>query len=181
MDFSALVARPGFSVIDAERFSLVCYVGLGNVRVGGVYRDVCVGARRNCCRHILHEFLATVGIDVVVTEVVCHHHSCKVAAFGKPSRNGKHDAVAERYHGRFHVLVGVVPFGDGVCAFEERRLEIVVHELERDGDVRDSELFAVQLGEGNFLVVVAAVVEGDGERNIFCPLVKKCGAVHSAG
>ena len=57
-----------------------------------------------------------------------------------------------------------------------------MHEFEGDGQVRNSELFAVVLGKGNFLVVmVAAIIERNGERDFVGAFVKQGGTVHSAG
>ena len=182
MNVFALVAGPGFGVVDSKELSTASDVSLGNLRVGSVDGDFRVGARGNGRRHIVDEFLSAVRVNVMVAKVVRHHHLRKATAFGKTCRHGKHNPVAERHHGRLHVFVRVVPFGNRVRTRQQRRRKIVVHELQRNRDVRNPEPFAVEARKGDFLVVVvAAIVKRNRKRNVFGTLVEQRGAVHSSG
>ena len=85
-------------------------------------------------------------------------HLGQVSAFSKARRHRKHNPVTERNHGRLHIFIGISTFGNRIRPRQKRRLEIIVHELERNGDMRNSEFFAMKFSEGNFTVVVIASV-----------------------
>ena len=101
----------------------------------------------------------------MVAAVVGHHDILQSVALGNADGNGKHDAVAERHHRRFHVLVGIVTFRDSFRTIQQRTLEILRHKVQGDDDVTDAQTLTVQAGKGNFAgIMVTAVVERDSQR-----------------
>ena len=182
MDLAALVARPGLPVIHAKRFAPARNIRFRNQRVRSVNRDVRVSARRHRLRHGIYKFLAAIRVNIMVAKMVRHHHTFQAVALSNARGDGQHDAVTERHHRRFHIFVGVRPFGNRICARQQRRLEIIVHELERNREVFDSKFFAMELCKRNFTaIVVAAVIKRNGKRYLACTLVKQGRTVHSAG
>lgn len=96
---AAFVAGVGVGVVDAEGGAAAGDVGFGDTGVWGVDGYVVVGSAGDCTGHCFDEFGATVGVNGVVTAVVCHHHVCKAAAFCKAGGDGQHYAVAEWHDG----------------------------------------------------------------------------------
>ena len=113
--------------------------------------------------------------------MVRHHHLGQITAFGKTRRHRKHNPVTERNHGRLHIFIGISTFGNRIRPRQERRLEIIVHELERNGDMRNSEFFAMKFSEGNFtVVVIASVIERDSKGDFVSTVIEQGRAIHAA-
>ena len=90
----------------------------------------------------------------MVAGMVGEHDSLQPTAFGKSGRYGKHDAVAERYDGRLHVGVGIMPFRYAVGSFEQRTPEVAGHEVEVYHQVFDAERGAVAARAFNLACIV---------------------------
>ena len=182
MVVAAFVARPCLGVVDAELLAAQGDVGLGDMGIGCPYLDVGVCALLHGFGHGTDEGRAAVGIDGVVAAVVGYHDAPQAVALGNAAGYGEHDAVAEGYDGRLHVLVVVAAFGYGVAAFEQGRLEILVHEVEGYHDVGYGQALAVQTGAGCLLCgMVAAVVEGYGKGYLLLILIHHRHGVHASG
>ena len=181
MLFATLVAGVCRGIVDAQPFADGCYLRFRQRGVGGVDADVVVCAVAHGFGHRCDERLSAVGIDGVVACMVGDEHRFQSPALSQSAGDGKHDAVAEGDYRRFHVLVLIVPFGNGVRALQQRRLEIFAHELERNDDVLDAEQLAVVGGKVRFpFVVVTAVVECDCEGDMFFVVVQQGHAVHAS-
>ena len=112
------------------------------------------------------ELGAAVGIDGMVATVIGHHDIAESVALGNAHGNGEHDAIAEGHDGGLHVVVGIVALRDVLAAFEQGTDEVARHEVEGDDDMANAQTLAVELRKGNLaLVMLRAVVEGDGEGN----------------
>ena len=180
MLLAALVAAPCLGIVDAEALSDACDVCLGDGGVGchNPYADVCARLSRRVDG--FDEVLTAVGIDGVVASVVGDKHLGQSVALGDAHGDGEHYAVTEGHDGGLHVLVLVVSLGDGVGSGEEARLEVLVHEVQWDGDVLDAQPFAMHLGEGYLAcVVVAAIVEGNAHGYLVLVFIEQGDAVHS--
>ena len=71
----------------------------------------------------------------MVAVVVGDEHTVQSAALSQSAAYGKHDAVTERYHRRLHILLVIIAFGNSVSTFEQRRLEVAVHKVERNDNM----------------------------------------------
>ena len=84
-------------------------------------------------------------------------------AFGNACCDGEHNAVAEWHHRRFHILLFVMSFRNLVRPFQERTLEVLLHELQRNNNVAYAQAFAMQRRKRQFLAgVVLPVIERNG-------------------
>ena len=116
---AALVARVGLAVVDAEAFSDLSYLGLGDAGIGGANLYADIGAGPHGLLHWADEVCPAVGVDGMVAEMVGDEHLCEVSALSDATGYGKHDAVAERYDGGAHVVIGIVALRDGVGTFQK--------------------------------------------------------------
>ena len=115
----------------------------------------------------------------MVATMIGHHYISKSVALSNAHGNGEHDAIAEGYDGRLHVVVGIMALRDVLAAFEQGTDEITGHEVEGDDDMADAQPLAVQLCKGNLaLVMLRAVVEGDGEGNALLLVIQQSGGVY---
>ena len=178
---ASFVARPCLAIVDAECLAVAGYLTLRDAGVGGEDLHVGVCALGHGFAHGADELRAAVGIDGVVAAVVGYHHFFQSSALGHAAGDGEHDAVAEGHHGRGHVLSRVVSLRDGLSPLQQRRLEVLVHEVEGDGDVGNAQSLAVHLRQRNLpCVVVAAIVEGDAEGDVFLIFVEHGDGVHAS-
>ena len=58
----------------------------------------------------------------------------------------------------FHVVGGIMPFGNGIGTGEQRTLEILRHEIETYHDMGYAQPLAMHTSEGYLTVVVIAAV-----------------------
>ena len=117
----------------------------------------------------------------MVTTVIGHHHILQAATLCNTSCYGQHDAVAERNHRGFHVVFCIMAFGNGVGAFQERTLEILRHECQRNRDVLNAQLLAMILRKWNLTaVMITAVIERNSQCNPFTIIIEKRSGIHSA-
>ena len=129
----------------------------------------------------MHESRAAIGIDRMVAVMVGDENLAQLPAFGETTGHGKHDAVAERHDGRFHVFGLVVALRHGIRALQKRGFEILTDECERDDDVFDAELLAMPRGAfGLPLIVVATVVECNGQCDLLGLFMQEGNAIHAS-
>lgn len=161
---ATFVTAVGVVVVDAELQAAQADFSFGEPGVGTFQADAGECALGDGACHGVDESGAAVGVDGVVARVVGEHHGGEAAAFGESGGHGEHDAVAERHYGRAHVVVGVMPLGDGVGAAEQRAFEVSAHESEGYFDMLYTQAPAVVAGAfGLAFVVVGAVVECHGQ------------------
>ena len=84
---SAFIAGIGVRVVNSETFAAFGYLGFSDTGVWRNQGNVSVGACLNRAVHSLYKFRAAVGINRVITTVVCHHHFLEPAAFSESHRN----------------------------------------------------------------------------------------------
>ena len=174
------IAGIGFGVVDAQPLAVACNFGFVDIAVGRTHLDALVGARLHSRRHGIHEIGSAVGIDGVVAGVVGNHHPLEPVAFGYATSNGKHNAIAKRYHGGFHIFIVVVAIGDIVGSAEERAFEVAVHKFERNNDMLNAQALAVGDSANAFAAVLRrAIIESDGEGNAFAKLIEHGGGIHT--
>ena len=77
---TSLVARPCLGVVDRELLSASRYGSFRQEGVGCMHLDVSVRALMHSVAHGSDEFLAAVGINMVVASVVGNHHSFEASA-----------------------------------------------------------------------------------------------------
>ena len=129
----------------------------------------------------MHESRAAIGIDRMVAVMVGDEYLAQLPAFGETTGNGEHDAIAERYDGRFHVFGLVVALRHGIRALQKRGFEMLTDECERDDDVFDAELLAMSRGAlGLPLVVVATVVERNGQCDLLGLFMQEGDTIHAS-
>ena len=102
----------------------------------------------------IHELWTAVGIDCMVAAVIGHHDVLQAVRLCNTYGNGQHDAIAEWYHRRLHVLVGIVALGNLLTALEQRTLEILRHEVQWNRDMLDAQPLTMQAGKGNLTGIV---------------------------
>ena len=119
MLFAALVAGVGRGVVETEPFADAGDVGFPDACIGRVDLYPDVGAVPHGLRHGMHESRAAIGIDRMVAAVIGDEYLAQLSAFGKPAGHRKHDAIAERHDGRFHVFGLVVSLRHGVRALQK--------------------------------------------------------------
>lgn len=154
------VTAVGVVIVDAELQAAQADLAFGEPGVGAFKADAGECALGDGASHGVDESGAAVGVNGVVARMVGEHHGGEAAALGESGGHGEHDAVAEGHDGRAHIVVGVMPFGDGVGAAEQRAFEVLAHESEGYLDVLYTQAPAVVAGAfGLAFVVVGAVVE----------------------
>ena len=166
MVFSPLVTRPRLAIIYAQRLAATGNVSFGDVCIGRAQTDVDEGACGGSLVEGVDKLRSAVGIDGMIASVVGHHNVSESVALGNAHGDAEHDAITEGYDGRLHVLVGIMTLGNVLTAFEQGTDEVFGHEIEGDDDMANAQTLAVELRKGNLaLVMLRAVVEGDGEGN----------------
>ena len=181
MLFAALVAGVGRGVVETEPFADAGDVGFADACIGRVDLYPDVGAVPHGLRHGMHESRAAIGIDRMVAAVIGDEYLAQLSAFGKPAGHGKHDAIAERHDGRFHVFGLIVALRYGIPALQKRGLEILTDECERDDDMFDAELLAMPRGTlGLALIVVAPIVERYGQCDFLGLFMQEGDAIHAS-
>ena len=174
------VAGIGFGVVDAQPLAVACNFGFVDIAVGRTHLNALVGARLHSRRHGIHEIGSAVGIDGVVAGVVGNHHPLESVAFGYATSNGKHNTIAKRHHGGFHIFIVVVAIGDIVGSAEERAFEVAGHKFERNNDMLNAQALAVGDSANAFAAVLRrAIIECDGEGNAFAKLIEHGGGIHT--
>src|SRR5574344_162151 len=124
---------------------------------------------------------ATVRIYGVVTTMICHHYISKTSALRHADSNGKHDTVTERYHSAFHVGIIVIALWYSIGTLQQTALEVLMHKIQGNGDVRYAQSFTVQFSKRYFAgIVIAAIVKADGKRYRVLVIVKHGDGVHSS-
>ena len=182
MMLAAFVATPGLGVVEVEVLAFGGYLGFGEMGIRREQFDTVPRTEMDGVVHRFDELGAAVGVDGMVAGMVRQHDILKMVVFRNTGGYRKHDAVTEGYDGRFHVLVVVIAFGNGVCAGQEGRTEELLDERQADDLVRNTEPLAMQFGEVQFAVVmIAAVMEGERHSDPVLVLIEHGGGVKSAG
>ena len=114
------VAGIGGGVVNTETLAYGSYFTLAYVRVWGTHLNADISASAHGLRHMANELWSAVRIYGMVARVIGNVNTVKVAAFCYSAGDGEHYAVAERHHGRFHVVVGIMSVGDGISTLQER-------------------------------------------------------------
>src|SRR5574344_1242493 len=105
---TTFVATPRFGVINAERFAFASNVGLGNASIRSYEFNVVARTLAHGSIESVNKRFSAIGVNSVVTKVVCHHYFFQMLTFGQTSSHRKHNAIAEWHHGRKHVLFVVI-------------------------------------------------------------------------
>ena len=113
VDLASFVAGPSGCEIDAELGSTSCDCGFVEVDEGADESDVGVGASLHRGVHRLHEVLATIWVDGMVSGMGCDYDPCCALAFRKAGRNREHDGVSEGNDCLLHRGFLIVAFRDG--------------------------------------------------------------------
>ena len=117
----------------------------------------------------------------MVPRMIGNHDTPQAVALGNAAGDSQHDAVAERHHCRFHVLVIIVAVGDSIGTLEQCALEVLVHEVQWNNQVLDAQALTVHDGTAALTAVLgAAVVKGDGQGNLVLVLIEHGCRVHAA-
>ena len=117
----------------------------------------------------------------MVASVISYHHTLQAVCLCNAARYRQHDTVAERHHRRFHVSIVIRALGNGVGAIEQRRMEILVHEAQRNDEVRYLHALTMKFCKGYLvLCVVTAVVECHGHCYLLAVFVEHRDGIHSA-
>ena len=181
MLLAAFVAGIGLAIIQAKSLSVLGDFLFAQVGVGCIDGNVFIRSCRHRLRHRVDEALATVGIDGMVACMVGYHHPLQAVALGNAGSDGQHDAVAEWYHRRFHVLIVVVAFRNVVSSHQQGTLEIAVHELQGYHDVPDAQALAMGDGADALTTILCrAIVEGDGQGDFILVFIQHRGGVHAS-
>ncbi len=181
MFFATLVARVGQGVVHADGGSATCNVVFGQVGVGGAELDVVVGSFGDGSCHGADEPVAAVGVDGVVASMVGYHHGFKAVAFGQSGGHAEHDSVAERHNGGSHVVVLIMPLGDGFGAAQKGAFKVFSHECEVDLHQLYAEASAVLASAcGLPGVVVGSIIEIDGQCYLGGKFIEHCRGVHAS-
>ena len=163
VEFAAAVAGVGVGEIHTELGAGGGYFCLGAGDEGAQNLQIRVGAVGNGGRHGCHELLPAVGVDGVVATVGGDDQSFCTLAFGDAGGNGQKNAVAEGDDGLFHVLLGVVAGGNGICPAQQGAFQMRRDGTQVDFVVGHAAVLSLPAGAGQFSGgVVAAVVEGKG-------------------
>ena len=126
--------------------------------------DVDVGAGSGRLVEGIDKLGTTVGIDGVVATVVGHHDVFQAVRLSHTHGNGQHDAIAEGYHRRLHILVGIVTLGNLLATLQQRTLKVLGHEVQGNDDMLDAQLLTMPLGKGNLAgIVLRTIVERDSQ------------------
>ena len=113
--------------------------------------------------------------------MVGYHNMLQPTGLSESASHREHDAVAERHHGRLHVVISIMPFRYRVCTRKQRTLEILTHEGERNHKVLYPQKFTLPAGTFNFTrIMVGTIVKSNSERNPRLPVMKKRNRIHSA-
>ena len=132
---ASTIAGICFPIVDAEFRASHHDVAFGKMGVWRIQLHTIVSARLHGFAHGGDEVGSAVGINGVVAAMISHHHNFQSTAFGKSASYREHNAVAERHHGAFHVVIVVVAAGNGVGAAEQRRGKELFHECQIDDDM----------------------------------------------
>ena len=92
----------------------------------------------------------------MVASVISHHHILQPVSFRNPYGNGEHDAIAERHHRRFHVLVGIMPFGNLLSSglfFLRCFQKVDGYDRQSEGVVRITSNTLSPSGKGRFCLI----------------------------
>ena len=90
----------------------------------------------------------------MVARVAGDEDACEAAALGETGGGREHDAVAEGYDRRLHVVEVIFAVWDGVGAFEQRAVEVLADKRQVDFNKLDAELPAVEPRHLNLAGVV---------------------------
>ena len=111
MFFAAFIATPCFGVVDTKFFTYSCYIAFGYFCVWGYNLYVVVGSGIGCAVYCIDEFRTAVGVYSMVATVIGNKHLVEIVAFGYAYCYRQHDAIAERYNGRLHIVIGIMSLG----------------------------------------------------------------------
>ena len=124
---------------------------------------------------------ATIRIDGMVATMVGDEHLLQTIALCDSDSNAQHDAITERNHGRFHIIIGIMSFRNGIRSLQETTLEILVHKAQVDGNMLDTQSLTVHLGERYLLgIVIGTIVKTDTQSNLVFLVIEQGNAVHTA-
>ena len=116
----------------------------------------------------------------MISSMIGYKHLLQIIALCNADGDAQHDAITERNHRGFHIVISIMSLRDGISSFEETALEILVHKAQIDGNMFDTKTLAMHFGKGNLtLIMIGTIIETDSQSYLVLLVVEQRDTVHT--
>ena len=116
----------------------------------------------------------------MISSMIGYKHLLQLIALCNADGDAQHDAITERNHRGFHIVISIMPFWDSIGSFKETALEILVHKAQIDSNMLDAKTLAMHFGKGNLtLIMIGTIIETDAQSDFVLLVVEQRDTVHT--
>ena len=116
----------------------------------------------------------------MISSMIGYKHLLQLIALCNADGDAQHDAITERNHRGFHIVISIMPFWNSIGSFKETALEILVHKAQIDSNMLDAETLTMHFGKGNLtLIMIGTIIETDTQSDFVLLVVEQRNTVHT--